>query len=1126
MFYSFFSYFFAILLLSACGGGGGDGGSNPVTAPISLNSISTTAIESSLTVSETFQLTTTGDYSNGSSRNLTSLVTWSVADSSILEISNSGLITTLSAGTTSITVTYEDQSNEITVTVKALTELVISPLVSTLAISESQQLNVTGQFTDNSSEELNASVTWESSDPSIADISSSGALLAVSEGTISITASLQGVSASIQITIQRELGALSITPVNSPLKISETIQLTAITTLSNGTTQDVTTLVTWSVANSDVLEVSGTGLITAFSAGNASVTATYEGISIQQSISVKALRALEISPTSITLAIASSQQLSLTGIYTDNSHETLNDLVTWSSSNSSIASVTSSGEVLAKTPGVVSISAKIEEISASLDVNISSATLQSIVISSSTSQIAAGLTSTLSAKGIYTDGSEQDLSNQVIWSVSDASIASIDSETGLLTALQSGSVSAIASKQGITSSLPFSVSAATLTSLAITPSVVSLVKGTSETVSVTATFSDKTKLEVGSQVEWTSSNTKIAEIARSSSTVSALMQGSTKLTAHLADKQADLSINVTSAELISIAVSPVNSSLPLGQSRQFTAHGTFADGTVQDLTSEVTWLSSDKDTAQVSNSVSSSGNADSIGLGSTTITAIIGNTQQATLLTVSDAVLSSIEILPANQEIAKGTSAQIKALGHYTDGSIIDLTSSVSWNSPHPNLVSLQSANSGTVLTQNEGAALVSAELEGVIGLGNIVVSSATLTSISIQAEQTIVPSGITQHLTAVATYSDLSTGDVSQQVSWISNDVVKATVSNNGAESGLVRAITPGQVVISANIGEITDQINIDVTDAVLTSIQVNIATPQVIVESSVVANAIGQFSDSSTLDVSTQVNWISSATNIASIGNTVTDKGKVNALSAGNVNISASLQGIDSPLVPLEVTLDPDLPKALNLSVQPNIILNDNNDTAQINLVLVPNAESGTIADGTPISLTITEGTTTREVMLVTTNGAANYSLSSSYDGFISLAANSSDFSVGSGLSSTDSLTDAFSVIGQGTVVYEDNTLKLGSIFYLYLRNLTNREFGIEQIDFGYLDPNNNNVFVHFPESPISSGPFVSNGDLTAGEFNYIGYELESDVEASIYVISYLFFDAQSNTSFRFDITFNFAQ
>jgi hypothetical protein len=84
----------------------------------------------------------------------------------------------------------------------------------------------------------------------------------------------------------------------------------------------------------------------------------------------------------------------------------------------------------------------------------------------------------------------------------------------------------------------------------------------------------------------------------------------------------------------------------------------------------------------------------------------------------------------------------------------------------------------------------------------------------------------------------------------------------------------------------------------------------------------------------------------------------------------------------------------------------------------------------------------------------------------------------------------------------------------------------FIVDQINFGYLDPNNSNAFINFPESPITSGRFISDGDLTAGEFNFIGYELESDVEASEYVITYLFSDGNSDTSFKLYNTFNFAE
>jgi len=919
--------------------------------------------------------------------------------------------------------------------------------------------------------------------------------------------------------------SLDITTVDSSLKISEKFQLIVTGTYSDGSSKNLTSSVTWSVSDSTVLDVSNTGLITALAGGISNVSAAFEGQSIERSISVKALTSLNISPTSVTLALTSSEQLSVTAKYTDNSNETLNNLVIWSSSDSSVASVSITGEVLALSVGTISITANLGAVSASLSVTVTPATLELIVLSSPMTQIASGLTSAFFAKGIYSDGTEQNLSDQVFWSVSDSSIATINSETGLLTALQPGNLSVIANKEGQTRSLDITVSPVSLTSIAITPSYISLAKGSSEPINVTANFTDNTKQDVSSQVDWVNSNGQIAIIEDNSSTVLALSEGSTTISARLLDKYADLSITVTNAKLVSIALNPVNASIPLGQSQQYYAQGTFTDGTVQDLTSEVTWISSNEGQAFINNIDSLAGLAESNALGSTKITAALGDIQQDTLLTIGNAVLGSIQIQPVNQVVAKGTNVKIKALGYFTDGSLIDLTSKVIWSASSSAFVDVLSASNGTVLSLNEGSALISAAIDGVVGLGNITVTDATLQSLSISATQTTVPRGITQLLVATGTYSDMSTRNLNHQVNWQSDDILKATISNN-TEPGLLRAISPGQLSISVSLGLVSDQINIDVTDAVLTGIQINNPNSKLNVTSSQLLTAIGSFSDSSTQDVSSEVNWLSGDTNIVSIGNAKLDKGFVRALSAGTVNISASLRDINSLPVPLEIILNPNVPRALNLSVQPNLILNDSNDAAQIRLILVPSTEAGVIADGTPITLTITEGATSRDVNLVTTNGVVDYSLTSSYDGFISLSATASDYSVSSGLSSTNKLTNSFYIAGQGSVVYEDNTLRTGSFFYLFLRNLTNRVFIVDQINFGYLDPNNSNAFINFPESPITSGRFISDGDLTAGEFNFIGYELESDVEASEYVITYLFSDGNSDTSFKLYNTFNFAE
>ncbi|MFT6903609.1 MAG: hypothetical protein ACJAS1_000253 [Oleiphilaceae bacterium] len=1121
----FFIYLLMAIILQGCGGGGGSENSTP---QVTLDSLSVTNVSSTLKVLDTVQLSVTGTFSDTSIQDLSSFVTWSVANNTILDVSTAGLVTALSAGMTNVIASSNGVSIQTNISVKALSTLSISPDSTTMAVNSTQPLNVTGQYSDNSTEAFDGLVTWESSNSGIASVSNAGEVLAVSVGTVSISASADSVTESVQVVVLPDLESLALSNVTSTLKIGETFQLSMTGLYSDTSTQDLTSGVTWGVVNDSIFSVSNAGLVTALTAGTSTLTATYGSLSVQQAISVKALADLSISPTSLTLAIASAQQLSTTGRYTDNSTEAFDGLVDWESSNSGVASVSNSGEVLAVSAGTITVTASEGAISSTLSVTVSPASviLQTIVLNSSNTQVASGLTAAFSAKGLYSDGSEQNLSNQVAWSVSDFSKASIDSETGLLTALQVGTASVIATKEGLTGTLLITISPATLSDIAITPSVISLPKGSSADVNVTAIFSDNSKQDVSDQVEWSNSNNLVASIEENSYTMLALAAGLTTLSASILDQQANLSVTVTDAELVSLSLSPVNASIPLGRSQQYSAQGTYTDGSVQDVNSQVTWLSSSESQVLISNTLSLKGLAESLALGSTTLSAVLGDVQQDTTLTIEDASLNSIEIQPSNQTVAKGTDAEVKAFGYYSDGSQIDLTSKVIWNTPNSSFIDVLSASSGVIHSINEGSALISAELEGVSSLANITVSLAALQSISISSAQTDVPSGMTQRLVATGAYSDTSTKDISQQVTWQINDVQLATISNNNSESGLLRALSPGQVTVTASLGVVSDQLNINVTNAVLTGIQVPSPGSQLNIKSSVLVTATASYSDLSTQDVSSQVNWLSSDVNVASIGNSAADKGVVKALSVGTINITASLNGISSSLVQLEVTVNPNLPKALNLSVQPNIILNNNNDAALVNLVLVPSVEGGVIADGTAVTLTIIEGNVSRIENLVTTNATVSYSLKSGFDGFISLSASASDFSVSSGVLSTDKLQNAIIFQAQSRSAFDSNTLREGSLFLVLLRNVSNRGFFFDGIAIVEGDPVSSSNLTQLPGSPVLDDAFLSDGLLEGGEASFFGYELDQDVTGSIFSLIFRFSDQESGSTFTTGSIFRFQE
>lgn len=133
----------------------------------------------------------------------------------------------------------------------------------------------------------------------------------------------------------------------------------------------------------------------------------------------------------------------------------------------------------------------------------------------------------------------------------------------------------------------------------------------------------------------------------------------------------------TGASLLSIALTSTSSSLPKGISEQIIATGIYSDGSRQNLTASAAWSSSNPAVATVSNS----GVATTVGVGTTQITTTAGITSWTYTLTVTTAVLNYISITPSASTVGAGQTRQLTATGTYSDGSRVDLTSNVAWSS-------------------------------------------------------------------------------------------------------------------------------------------------------------------------------------------------------------------------------------------------------------------------------------------------------------------------------------------------------------------------------------------------------------------------------------------------------------
>ncbi len=209
--------------------------------------------------------------------------------------------------------------------------------------------------TINPSNATNKNITWKSSNTSVATISSSGKITALRKGTTTITATVDGKSASAKVYVDNNVISVSKITLNRSyldLDINETYKLVATVTPSNATYKNVT----WKSSNTSVATVNSNGEVTARRGGTAVITATADGLSVSATIyvnSVIPVSNIVINKSALDLEVGDTYMLKAT-IYPTNA---TNKNVTWRSSNTSVATVSSSGKVTAKNTGRALISA-------------------------------------------------------------------------------------------------------------------------------------------------------------------------------------------------------------------------------------------------------------------------------------------------------------------------------------------------------------------------------------------------------------------------------------------------------------------------------------------------------------------------------------------------------------------------------------------------------------------------------------------------------------------------------------------------------------------------------------------------------------------------------------------------
>jgi uncharacterized protein YjdB len=354
------------LLLAGCGG----------SSSATLSAIAVTPSPLRLAVGGVGQLVVTGINSDGTRAPITAGLTFTSDASTVAAVSSSGVVTGLAEGTATITATASGLTADVTVTVSSLAPTLVSidivPSSAQVGVRGTEQLTVSGLYSDFSTFNVTAGSTFVSSSPGVATVSSGGLVTGVAAGTTTVVAthtpSGRIATATIFVVggpVAPTLVSIAVTPASPTLAPGATQQLTVTGTYSDSSTANLTAGSTFVSSSTGAATVNATGLVTAVAVGTATITATHtassktatSAVTVSSGGGTPTLSSIAVSPGSVSLAPAGTRQLTVTGTYSDSSTANLTSASTFVSSATGVATVNSAGLVTAVAAGTATVTA-------------------------------------------------------------------------------------------------------------------------------------------------------------------------------------------------------------------------------------------------------------------------------------------------------------------------------------------------------------------------------------------------------------------------------------------------------------------------------------------------------------------------------------------------------------------------------------------------------------------------------------------------------------------------------------------------------------------------------------------------------------------------------------------------
>lgn len=261
-----------------------------------------------------------------------------------------------------------------------------------------------------------------------------------------------------------------------------------------------------------------------------------------------------------------------------------------------------------------------------------------------------------------------------------------------------------------------------------------------------------------------------------------------------------------SVTLTTITIAPSSPTISKGTSVQLSATGNYSNGTQKPLTASAAWQTSQPAIATVSNQ----GNVTGVSGGAAQVSASYEGVTGSTSVTVGPAALLGIAVSPNPSSLPVGESEPLTATGSFSDGTVQNLTQSVTWSSSASAVASVSPA--GSVLANAAGTATIGATSGLMSGSASLTVTPAVVVALNIVPTPLSIVLESSRQLQAIATWSDGTTQDVTNVAAWSTTPEGIAIVSSGG----LATAQQVGSTTILATDGGVSASANLTVVPLV----------------------------------------------------------------------------------------------------------------------------------------------------------------------------------------------------------------------------------------------------------------------------------------------------------------------